>query len=184
MAPFAPAVPVILLLSVGIAHAQPIRFLEKDPGTKVPIAFKASLAPEAVRANEFARVQVAVEIGAPWYIFALRPDPGGGPPSRMIVEDGPFQGTGRYSESRPQELSAPETGGSIRVHRETGTFWTDVRVPKTAAPGPLVIRGTLEYAACNGNICLPLRREPFRIEARVAEGASRQVPSRRQSDAT
>ena len=92
-----------------LALAQGVRFLEDDPGTPVPIRIAATIAPAAARAGEFVQVQVEVEIGAPWYIYALRPDTGGGPPSRMTLDPGIVEPTGRFSESDPEARDIAQT---------------------------------------------------------------------------
>jgi hypothetical protein len=62
----------------------------------------------------------------------------------------------------------------VRVHKGRARFWTDVRIPPGTAPGPFAVTGNFAYAACNGKLCLPLRREPFRAEGTVEPGPSRQ----------
>jgi hypothetical protein len=168
------AISSILVGSASVsAHAQ-VRFLTEDPGTKVPIAVAARLAPEGVRPGEIARVQVEVEIGAPWYIYSIRPDPGGGPPTRLVVQDGAVEVLNQIHESPPLEELDLRSGGSVRVHKPRARFWADIRIPEHAKPGPVAIKGTLAFAACDGEICLPLRREAFLAEGRIEPGRSRQ----------
>jgi hypothetical protein len=164
---------ILFVGAIAAAQAQ-VRFLTEDPGTKVPIAVAARLAPEGVRPGEIARVQVEVEIGAPWYIYSIRPDPGGGPPTRLVVQDGAVEVLNQIHESPPLEELDLRSGGSVRVHKSRARFWADVRIPEHAKPGPLAVKGTLAYAACNGEICLPLRREAFLAEGRIEPGRSRQ----------
>jgi hypothetical protein len=165
---------VIFITSSFLSAQAQIRFLEADPGTAVPVAITASLAPEGVRPGEIARVQVEVEIGAPWYIYSIRPDPGGGPPTRLVVKDGAVEVLNRIHESPPLEELDLRSDGLVRVHKSRARFWADVRIPEHAKPGPLAVQGTLAYAACNGEICLPLRREAFLAEGRIEPGRSRQ----------
>lgn len=164
------------LLGAASAQAQ-IEFLKKDPGTKVPIKVVAYLGPDKVRAGEFARVQVEVEIGSPWYIYALRPDPGGGPPTRMALVGWQGETNKRFQESRPAEERDPVTGGFIRVHKGRASFWTDVKFPFDMPPGKIAIKGTLTYAICNGTICLPERVVEWVAEGTLEPGKSRQNTS-------
>ena len=163
-----------LLAVFGSSAQAQIEFLEKDPGTNGPIKIEAYLGPEKVRAGEIARGQVEVEIASPWYIYALRPDPGGGPPTRMALVGWDGKTNGRINENRPDEERDPETGGFIRVHKKRARFWTDVKFPFEMPPGKIAIQGTLTYAACNGKICLPPRVAEFVAEGTLEPGHSRQ----------
>jgi hypothetical protein len=156
------------------AAQEEIEFLTKDPGTQVPITIVATLGPAVVHPGEFARVTVEVQIGAPWYIYALRPDPGGGPPTEFKLTNWNGDTPGRLRESRPAEIGDNEFGSSIRVHKERAQFSVDVKFLPDAPPGPVAIEGTLKYAACNGKICLPPRTETFVAKGTVKPGRSRQ----------
>ena len=156
------------------ASAQQIEFLSVDPGIEVSVEVAASMAPRKLRAGEFGRIKVEVEISPPWYIYALTSDPDNGPPTKILLEtDALWVLPDRYESMPIIEMHVP-TRTVYRYHKARGVFWVDVQARGRTPLGPLELAGTVAYAACNGKICLPERRAPFRVQLAVERGAVRE----------
>ena len=172
------AAPALAAAALGLGAARPaaaqqIEFLSVDPGIEVSVEVAATVAPGKLRAGEFGRIKVEVEISPPWYIYALTSDPDNGPPTKILLEtDALWVLPDRYESMPIIEMHVP-TRTVYRYHKARGVFWVDVQARGRTPIGPLEIAGEVVYAACNGKICLPERRVPFIVQLAVERGAVR-----------
>ena len=87
---------------------------------------------------------------------------------------------GRFQSTPTEELDM-DTGLSSRFHKGQARFWLDLVLPADAPAGLNAVTGSLVYAACDGIICFPERKAPFRAQVRIEPGlprAEHTLPSR------
>jgi hypothetical protein len=154
------------------AQAQ-IQFLTDDPGLDAPILVEASVAPVPARAGEYGRLTVEVRLKQPWYIYSFLSDPLSGPPPRVEFSSAAIEALdGRY-ETRPVDKLDVATGTAQKYHAGPARLYADLRIKPGARPGAHPLTGSLIYAACDGKICLPMRKQPFVTEVVVEQGGPR-----------
>jgi hypothetical protein len=124
---------------------------------------------DTFRPGERAYVTLTGEILEGWRVYAL--DTPGGYPAHLTLDALPF-GVALYNEPGEAE---PHDGHDVvldeayRYHEGRARIWQGLEVSAGAPTGPLVVTGTLRYAACNDEVCIPPRDLPFDVRLIVAE---------------
>jgi DsbC/DsbD-like thiol-disulfide interchange protein len=67
--------------------------------------------------------------------------------------DAPVKVSGKPKYPAPRKFFMPVLNETQLVYSTTFRLTQDVTIPRTAAPGPLTITGTLRYQACDDTIC-------------------------------
>ena len=119
--------------------------------------------------GERAYITLTGEILDGWRVYAL--DTPGGYPAQLTLDALPM-GLARYSEPGEAE---PHDGHDVvldeayRYHEGQARIWQGLEIQASALAGPTVVTGTLRYAACNDEVCIPPRDLPFDVRLIVAE---------------
>ncbi|NNF57223.1 MAG: hypothetical protein HKN04_03190 [Rhodothermaceae bacterium] len=119
--------------------------------------------------GERAYITLTGEILDGWRVYAL--DTPGGYPAQLTLAALP-EGLVRYSvpgEAEPHDGHDTVLDEAYRYHEGRARIWQGVQVSAEAPPGLRVVTGTLRYAACNDEVCIPPRDLPFEVRLIVAE---------------
>ena len=118
-----------------------------------PLTAVAKSNPANVRAGEAFTVVVDVHITTGWHIYAIDRPTGPALPTSITVDlpkDLAWVGNWTFPEPSLDESSL---GNPSFVHEGVVTFRRRVRVARDVSPGPLPLRATLHYQACDRYSC-------------------------------
>ena len=98
-----------------------------------------------------------------WHIYALvlPSDLGPLPTELRIPQDSDFTLVGAPTEPDPVEMDDPNFGVVVRFHPGTAIFQQALL---RAGPAAFVVKGVVEYMACNDKTCLPPHAVPFTLD--------------------
>lgn len=106
------------------------------------------------------RLKAACEAG--WHIYALElpRDDGPLPTVVRLLADDAYTATGSVIEPAAEEVEDPNFGMAVRYHSDNVVFGLPFERNSSSA---FVVRGEVEYMACNDRTCLPPRTVPFTV---------------------
>lgn len=116
--------------------------------------------------GEAARVVFSATLAPGWKMYAL--DSPVGRPLSVSLNDlpaGVTAGTPRQTGARRGHDAAFDAEASTFVN--TARIEQPLAVSRRAAVGPAVVSGTVRYAVCDAEICLPPAASTFRVTLRV-----------------
>ena len=119
--------------------------------------------------GERAYVTLTATVAEGWRLYALRSP--GGLPMTVELDSLPIGLTryGRPGETRPKQTYDDVLEEHYRYHAGRARIWQRVTVGANVPRGPIVVSGTVRYAACNDEVCLPPRERPFRAQLVVRD---------------
>ncbi|NOX45160.1 MAG: hypothetical protein GXO72_05460, partial [Caldiserica bacterium] len=152
-----------------------------------PAGFPQGLDPEAVVSVEVppsvevprggeAALEITVYIEPGWHINAAGVEQEPLIPTALTFEAPTYIAVGvpRFPEPEHEEL--PWAGRTLALYTDRIVVTVPVRASPEAAPGEGVLRGTLRYQACSGDVCLPPAEKGFTVEVRVVEPTGEPPP--------
>lgn len=117
--------------------------------------------------GERAYVTLTGQVAEGWRVYAVHSPAGF--PARFSFDALPA-GVSRYGapgEAAPRTGHDAALGEDYRYHAGEVRVWQGFQIGEGAPVGPAVVSGTLRYAACNDEVCLPPRDFPFRVRFAV-----------------
>jgi hypothetical protein len=117
--------------------------------------------------GERAYVTLTGQVADGWRVYAVRSPAGF--PARLSLDELP-EGLSRYGdpgEAAPRTGHDAALGEDYRYHAGEVRVWQGLQIDEQATGGPVVVSGTLRYAACNDEVCLPPRDFPFQVRFAV-----------------
>ena len=169
---FAVSVALCAVLPASVIRAQLPEFPDDTAGD-ITLALSARATPNPIRPGEYARLAIEVAIPGSWYIYSLHLDGHQGLATRVVVKAGDFQILPERFETPPVEELDRFSGSWSRIHKGQARFWLHLQAKSGLSAGSHPISGYLAYAVCNGDICLPEQRAPFRVDLDVEMGKPR-----------
>lgn len=148
-------VKILIMLFVGLLLTANVNAQMKDPTTwKV----------EAIRkfGNRF-EVFFHVKLAPNWHIYALNPGGDGTllPPVFTFDDNKSVKLIGTPKEaSKPVEEVMEGIEGKVRFFSNEVTFVQEVEV---SGNDPISASGNYEYQVCDDKICLPPKKQPFKV---------------------
>ncbi|MEO6463195.1 MAG: protein-disulfide reductase DsbD domain-containing protein, partial [Candidatus Eisenbacteria bacterium] len=153
-----------LLLVAAFAGSTPLAAQEAVAPAPPPAAGELVRVAEPVQATAARGANVEVTIPftvlAGWHINAHRPNEEFLVPTVLTLRGGPGVrvGTPRYPEPRNVTLSFSET--PLAVYEENAAIVVPLTIEGAAAEGARKLSGTLNFQACNNEVCLPPANVP------------------------
>ena len=143
-----------------------------------PATWKATITPTVVRPGERVTVTLKATIEKPYHIYSVVKPKGEGPlPTEILIESKNLTPDEAMGESAPEikiDKNFDEKGIEVGSHENGATFTRQGLVSANAAPGPLDIKVSVHYMACNARQCLPPYTEVVTVPAVTVEaGAAR-----------
>lgn len=135
------------------------------------VSHSALVEASAVAPGQTFRAAVTFSVDKPWHVNARHPlDEFLIPTLANFPEDGPFRVLRvAYPEAVMMTLSfSPEP---LALYEGTFAVGIEAEVPADLAPGTHMLKGTLQFQACNDKMCAPPAEAAFSVEITVAQGA-------------
>ena len=168
----------ILALLVGLALMAPAS--QAQFGSVVPetvVTWKASARPtssaprmtDTFGAGDRVYITLSAEILEGWRVYAIN-SPAGRPLTLEL--DALPNGIVRYGspgETDTQIGHDPGLDADYAYHDGSARVWQGLQVQDSAEAGEHVVGGTIRYAACNDEMCLPVKTVPFRTRFVVSD---------------
>jgi thiol:disulfide interchange protein DsbD len=160
-----------LLIAVNLAHAQ-------GGGTPKPETLvQVAAAPVSVPAGGTATASVKLTILATWHVNANPPALEYNIPTKVTLASagGLTPGRVHYPPGKQEKFGFEDA--PLLVY--DGTVEVNVPIAATAAAASQALQGTVEYQACNNEVCLPPASVPFTVQVNVtaASGSSSAAPA-------
>lgn len=159
---------ILLLLSLApTVHAQfgldtvPEEVVTWTAAIRPPAS--AAERPDTFERGERAFVALTAEILDGWRVYAL--DSPGGLPLTLALDPLPegLSVEGAPGQSATARAHDPVLEEDYSYHAGRGRVWQALRIASDAPRGPAEVTGSVRYAACNDEVCLPPRDVPFRV---------------------
>ena len=113
-------------------------------------------------------ITLSADIVEGWRVYAIN-SPGGRPLTLEL--DALPNGIVRYGapgETATQMAHDPGLDAAYAYHDGSARVWQGLQVQKSAEAGEHVVTGAIRYAACNDEMCLPVKVVPFRTRFAVS----------------
>ncbi len=107
-----------------------------------------------VKPGDVLKVAFDLEIPKGWHIYPTTPT-STGTPTRLLLEGVEIVGT--YEEPKPKTKAKTEVIDAYDYHEGDITIAASLRVKADAKPGPLEIKGVLDYQICDAATCIPAK---------------------------
>ncbi len=147
---------------------------------------KANLEPTSAPAGGLVTLKLAIDVHAPYHIYAPNSSPDSGIPARVEFDEGlKLAPEGELLFPKPIDKHDDVFDVDVKLF-EAGrvVFEQALRVPKDAKPGDkLAVKGTVFLYACDENSCANSNHE-FDVAVTVAEGAAPAEPPKPATAAT
>jgi thiol:disulfide interchange protein DsbD len=132
---------------------------------------KATATPVTVPAGGSAVTEVTLMVSPGWHINANPPSLDYMIPTvvKLTAESGVRAGAPAYPRPKQQKLSFEDT--PLRVFDGEAVVRLPVLVAAGTPPGTVSARGTVQFQACDDEVCLAPASVPFEVQVTVVEGA-------------
>ena len=166
---------VLLVGSVLMAPASQAQF-----GSPVPesvVTWTASARPPSTASrmtNTFGTgdrvyITLTANIVEGWRVYAIN-SPAGRPITlELNALPGGIVRYGSPGETATQMAHDPGLGADYTYHDGSARVWQGLQVEESAEAGEHVVTGEIRYAACNDEMCLPVKTVPFRTRFVVSD---------------
>ena len=159
---------VLLVGSVLMAPASQAQF--GSPGPETVVTWTASARPPSSAArmtNSFGAgdrvyITLSADIVEGWRVYAI--DSPAGRPLTLELNALP-SGIALYGspgETATQMGHDPGLDADYAYHEGNARVWQGLQVQESAEAGEYLVTGEIRYAACNDEMCLPVKAVPFR----------------------
>ena len=157
-----------LLLALPALPAQNL------PDAKTPLVSLAPVSPVSVAAGSSARIEFTFRVNPGLHINSARPNSDLQIPTALKLSPPAGVAVAKLTYPPGQDLTlafAPD----IKLSVYSGQFAVKgtVSAQRTAAPGPVTVRGELYYQACDDRECYPPRSLPIEFQVQVVKAAKR-----------
>jgi thiol:disulfide interchange protein DsbD len=174
--PFKPAAWVLLVGALLVA---------RPAAGQNPIHW--SLAPEAGAKPDPGKpviIILSAKIDDGWHLYGLTQPPGPAPLTLTIDKSGPFTLAGAITESAPIQKFDPNFGATTQYHEDAATITLPLTIAADAALGWTPFQLTVNFQACNAQVCLPPKDEKLQVSIDVGSTGAPPPASDVQPDAT
>jgi thiol:disulfide interchange protein DsbD len=121
-----------------------------------------------VRAGEAVKLKVAVVIEPTWHIYSVKTG-GDTYPTKFAFEGGVV--VAGVEEPAPKRHQDPEVPSiAYDYHEGSVAFTVAVTIPANTKPGPLELKGAIDYMPCTMETCLREQKVPFTARVTIAAG--------------
>jgi thiol:disulfide interchange protein len=146
-----------------------------------------SLAPEAGAKADPGKpltIILSAKIDDGWHLYGLTQPPGPAPLTLTIDKSGPFSLAGAITESAPIQKFDPNFGATTQYHEDAATVTLPLTIAADAPLGQTPFRLTVNFQACNAQVCLPPKDEKLEVSIDVGSTGAPPPASDVQPDAT
>jgi thiol:disulfide interchange protein DsbD len=148
-------------------------------GSEVPPAEKlvhATAAPVTIAAGGAADVRVQLAIQAGWHVNANPPAMEYNIPTQVSIAPagGLAAGAPRYPKGTEKKFGFEEK--PLLVYDSVALVVLPLRAAAGAATGAQTLHGTVEFQACNDEVCLPPAKVPFDVAVTVTAAGANVTP--------
>ncbi len=127
---------------------------------------------------------LSAKIDDGWHLYGLTQPPGPAPLTLTIDKSGPFSLAGAITESAPIQKFDPNFGATTQYHEDAATVTLPLTIAADAPLGRTPFRLTVNFQACNAQVCLPPKDEKLEVSIDVGSTGAPAPASDVQPDAT
>jgi len=134
------------------------------------------LDPATARRGEVVTVRLSATPQSNWYIYSHTQKTGGPQATKFLLDLPPgVRLLGAIEAPSPSKKFDKGFEIEVEYYHEPVVFQQKIAVGDNAATGPLRIKGTVRFQACNDVSCLPPKDVPFNLALNVENGPAREA---------
>ena len=156
-------------LLAGVSPARGFELTPK-PSPTVGVHVTAFIDHAPLQPAEHFRLNVVVSLDEGWHIYSLESQGDISLPTRVDVDARGVVPISDWQESPPTIMNDQILQRMVKVHLDRAEFRRDFAVEPDLGPGHYLIRGTLQFRACDNRICTLPRKLEFTTRMRIVTG--------------
>jgi thiol:disulfide interchange protein DsbD len=165
--------PLFMLLALSLGVGSPPANAQGLPEVKLQGVASVD---RAAAGSKF-EVAAVMEIPAPFHVNAHKPSEDWIKPTTLTLQQTPGLTFGAVNYPAPESKMFSFSKKPLLVHEGRLVLRVPVTVARTAKPGPVVIKGDVEYQTCNDKQCYMPRKQPVTIPVTIARVGTPSKPA-------
>src|SRR5438105_5617586 len=142
-----------------------------------PIKLEGVSSVDRAAAGSKFEAAVVMEIPAPFHVNAHKPSEDYLRPTTLTLQRTPGLTFGAVNYPTPESKQFSFSKKPLLVHEGRLVLRVPVTVARTAKPGPVAIKGSVEYQTCNEHQCYMPRKQPVTIPVAIAPAGTPGKPA-------